>query len=266
MVFDSAKFEAIHLSRKRNLLNLDIELPTNPFAQDSMVTRIVKPTPKDFSMRWLGVYYDVRLSFKRHVEKMASKGRRAVAGLKMLGNTIQGVETKVICRAVHACILPILTYASSTWWPGQTRVNKHGKNIRNGVEGQLTRLDKVQNIALRTILPVWRTTPIQIMQQEAATAPIEHTFDHLCELASLRLHKLEPRHPLCLRKKKAHTSFKPTRLEKMAKICPEFTQTSNPLLESEPWEPNLLGGVGKRNSSGFPVKPTPFVYNWAAPM
>ena len=59
-------------------------------------------------MRWLGVYYDARLSFKRHVEKMASKGRRAVAGLKMLGNTIQRVGTKVIRRAVHVFYLYLL--------------------------------------------------------------------------------------------------------------------------------------------------------------
>lgn len=84
-----------------------------------------------------------------HVEKIASNGRRAVAGLKILRNTVQGVETKVIRRAVHACILPILRYAAPAWWPGRTRLDKHGKTIRNGVEGQLTRLDKVQNIALR---------------------------------------------------------------------------------------------------------------------
>lgn len=29
----------------------------------------------------------------------------------------------------------------------------------------------------------------------------------------------------------------------MAKICPVFTQTSNPLLEPEPWERILLGGA-----------------------
>ena len=46
---------------------------------------------------------------------MASKSQRAVAGLKMLGNTIQGAETKVIRREVHTCILPILTYAAPAW-------------------------------------------------------------------------------------------------------------------------------------------------------
>ncbi len=96
----------------------------------------------------------------------------------------------------------------------------------------LTRLDKVQNIALRTMLPVWRTTSIQIMEREAATAPIEHTLDHLGKLALLRLQK-------------AHTKAKPTRVKRMAKICPAFTQSSNPLLEPEPWEPNLLGGANE---------------------
>ena len=203
----------------------------------------MKPIAKDSSMRWLGVYYDARLSFKCHAEKMASKARKAVAYLNMLGKTVQGVETKGMRRAVYACTLPILTYAAPAWWPGRTRLNKQGKTIRNGVEGQLNRLDKVENIVLRSILPVWRTTPIQIIQRKAATTPVEHTLNHLCELASLRLHKLEPRHLLRLRTKKAHTSSKPTHLERLASICPPSTQYSNPLLEPEAWEERLLGGA-----------------------
>ena len=62
----------------------------------------MKPTPKGSSIRWLGAYYDAHLSIKPHAEKMASKGRKAVAGLNMLENTVQGVETKVIRRAVYA--------------------------------------------------------------------------------------------------------------------------------------------------------------------
>lgn len=73
MVFDPAKFKAIHFSHKRNFFNLDIELLAPPFTQDLTIIRIVKPTPKDTSMRWLGIYYDARLLFKRHVKKMASK-------------------------------------------------------------------------------------------------------------------------------------------------------------------------------------------------
>lgn len=234
LIFDPAKFEAIHFSRKRDTTNPPINLPPPPFLSDPETTRVVQPVSKTSSMRWLGVYFDTGLSFKNHVEKMASKGRKAVAGLNMLGNTTKGMDVKVIRRAVHACILRILTYAAPTWWAGRTRINNAGKTIRNGVEGQLKRLDKVQNIALRTILPVWRTTPIRIMQREAATSPIEYTLDHLCELASLRLHKLEPRHPLRLRTKKAYQSLRSTRLEKLAQLCPAGTQYSNPLLDSCP--------------------------------
>lgn len=109
-------------------------------------------------MRWFGVYFDTRFSFKNHAEKMASAARKAVSGLNMLGNTVRGVDVRIIRRAVHACILPLLTYAAPAWWNGRSCINNAGKTIRNGVEGQLYRLDKVQNTALRTILPVWRTT------------------------------------------------------------------------------------------------------------
>ncbi len=46
---------------------------------------------------------------------LASKCRKAVTGLNMLGNTTKGVDVKVIQRAVHACILPIQTYAAPAW-------------------------------------------------------------------------------------------------------------------------------------------------------
>lgn len=150
----------------------------------------------------VGVYFDSRLSFSNHADIMASKGRRASAGLIMLANTVRGVDAKIMRRAVHACILPILTYATLAWWPGHTRINKNNKTIRNGVDGHLKKLDKAQNVALHAILPVWKTTTGKIMQKEAATPPIKHTLDYLCELASLRLHRLEPRHPVRLRTKR----------------------------------------------------------------
>lgn len=103
------------------------------------------------------------LSFKCHAKKMASKTQKAVASLNMLGKIIQRVKTKVMRQAVYIYILPILTYGTPAWWPGRICLNKQGKTIQNGLEGQLKRLDKVQNITLRSIL-----------QQKAATAPIKY--------------------------------------------------------------------------------------------
>lgn len=64
------------------------------------------------------------------------------------------------------------------------------------METNCTKSDRAQSVALRAILPVWKTTPSIILQREAATPPIHHTLDYLCELAALRLHKLETHHPL----------------------------------------------------------------------
>ncbi len=122
-----------------------------------------------------------------------------------------------------------------------------------GLQGLCDKLDKVQNIALKVILPAWKTTPIKILQREAATPPIRHTIDYLCELASLRLHKLEPRHPLRIRAKQAFSSANPARLERLARRCPENLESSNPLLEPEPWEKHILGGANKAlTASGAP--------------
>lgn len=40
------------------------------------------------------------------------------------------------------------------------------------MEGICSKLDKAQNIALRGILPVWKTTPTTILHREAATPPV----------------------------------------------------------------------------------------------
>ena len=63
MSFDPNKFEAIHFSRKQNFDNVNIQLPPSPDAPYNAEPRIVKPTPKYSAMRWLGVYFDSRLSF-----------------------------------------------------------------------------------------------------------------------------------------------------------------------------------------------------------
>ena len=129
MVFDPAKFKAIHLLRKRLFPNPEIQLQPAAFQTDTSEPKIVQPVAKNASMRWLGVYFDPHLSFNDHAAKLASKGRRAASGLIMLANKVQGVNAKIMQRAAHACILPILTYAALAWWPGRTRINSKGKTI-----------------------------------------------------------------------------------------------------------------------------------------
>ena len=128
-------------------------------------------------MRWLGAYFDSRLSFSDHAAKMASKGQKTAAGLSMLVKKTGGVEAVIIWKVLHVCILPILTYGTPAWWPGRTRTNCERRTIQNGMESNCKKLYIAQNTAFRAILPVWRTTLTVVLQREAATSPIHHTLD-----------------------------------------------------------------------------------------
>ena len=112
MVFDPGKFEAIHFSRKSFFPNPEIVLPSAPQTENGTGTQIIKPIEKNGSMRWLEIYFDPRLSFSYHASKIAIKGRQAIAGLAMLGNTTRGADPGLMRQAVHAFILPILTYGA----------------------------------------------------------------------------------------------------------------------------------------------------------
>ena len=115
MVFDLDKFEAMHFSRKRNYPNPEIILPAYVVPDHAIPQGVIKPLGKSTSMKWLGVYFDHKLSFSDHANKMASKGRKAAAGLTILVKTTRGVNATTMRKAMHACILPILTYAAPAW-------------------------------------------------------------------------------------------------------------------------------------------------------
>lgn len=210
-----AKFEAIHFSRKAAFPNPEIILPSLPIANGTGKPKIIKPMAKKALMRWLGVHFDFRLFFSDHAEKMASKGRKAASGLSMLVKTTKEVEVVIMQKAVHACILPILTYGAPAWWPGHTQTNKQKQTIQNNMEGNFQKLEKAQNTTLCAIFPIWKTTPTAILQREAATPPIHYTFDYLYKLAALRMHKLEAQHPLRIITKAAYSSTSPSRLERL---------------------------------------------------
>lgn len=84
MIFDPDKFEAIYFSRRKAFPNPEIRLPLLILPRHNIPERVVRPVGKKASMRLLGVFYDSRLSFKDHANKLASKGRQAASGLKML--------------------------------------------------------------------------------------------------------------------------------------------------------------------------------------
>lgn len=191
MVFDLDKFEAMHFIKKKNYSNPKIILPAYVAPDHAISQRVIKLLRKNMSMNWLRVYFDHKLSFLDHANKMANKGWKAVAGLTMLVKTTHKVNVIVMHKVVHAYILPILIYTTSAQWPGQNQTNTAGWTIYNKVNAQCDKLNKAQNIALCAIFPKQKTVPIHVLQWKAKTPPTYHTLNYLCKLTALQFHKLE---------------------------------------------------------------------------
>jgi ribonuclease HI len=235
LTFDMDKSELLHLTRRRKLGNPPIQIPTT-----TPETTISPLDPKK-ALKWLGVHFDRKLTFKTHTKLWAAKAQTVAMSIKALGNTVRGITPALLRQAIQACVLPVLTYAAEAWWPSRSRVKK-GRQVGNSITTQLHRMDVVQNIALRGMLPVYKTTPRAALQREAGIPPIETALDARVKGAAARLHRLDPRHPL--RQRARQKSPYETRFQRLTKNTPPETEWVDPLIlppwqEAEPHEAAL---------------------------
>ena len=140
-----------------------------------------KTLPQVETPTFLGVKLDTRLSWKPHIEDMEKKGIKKLAVLKKLSGTHWGANSKILKTVYMGAVRPSLEYGASAWaTAAKTHTNK---------------LDKVQNIGLRTILGAMKTTPIAEMEKTAGVEPLEGRRQ-----AKLLIHaekmKRMPDHPL----------------------------------------------------------------------
>lgn len=109
--FDPAKCEAIHFTRKHKQPK---DQPTIK-AKDLEINASTKP------VRWLGVWFDRRLSFRHHVETRVAIAKKAAQHLGHLTNTKGGIPAAAVRKAVTTCVLPIALYGAETWYGGLTK-------------------------------------------------------------------------------------------------------------------------------------------------
>src|SRR6266498_3374400 len=141
--FNPEKTELIHFHSKRNIdENVNI-----CFSENYLVE--AKPTVK-----WLGIWLDSKLNFKKHIEKKVAQATRIFHQIKRLSNTERGLSFQAIRQLYIACITLIADYGVPIWWNNQKRL--------------LEKFQRLQNAALRTILGAFKTSPTKTMDIEAA--------------------------------------------------------------------------------------------------
>lgn len=194
---------------------------------------MIKVDQKKPYLKWLGIHFDRKLSFKQHVSIQTSKALQVANALRCFGNTMRGISPQLSKQVISACVLPIAYFGTPTWWPGKTR-KKGYRIISNRVGTHLNMLDKMQRAAARAILPVYRTTPSATLYRESGLNPAELTLEYLSRRAIIRTRRLDPYHPLFIKCHRLASSPPVTRFSRMIRTIPPSEQIDP--LSIPPWE------------------------------
>ena len=109
-----------------------------------------------------------------HLEAVAARSVRKLGFLKKVADTTWGADTNILRRVYTGAVRPIMEYATTSWATA-SNANK-------------SKLDKVQNVALRAIVGAMKTTPIKKMEKRADLEPLElrRTFKVLTHTEKIR--------------------------------------------------------------------------------
>ncbi|RAL60926.1 hypothetical protein DID88_010251 [Monilinia fructigena] len=193
VAFAPEKLEMMHFTRRRHA-----------HAPEAVIspTLTIQPTTsapgdtKQPALRWLGVWLDRKLTFKRHIAERVEKARKVALHIKHLANTVHGPPAASLRKATITCVMPSLLYGAEAWYPGRTRLSTGGGHLRGTMVStrmgsRIAKADKVINLATKGVLPVWRTTPIVANLRDAGLPPCEVALEHIRINMALRLRRLD---------------------------------------------------------------------------
>ena len=104
VTFDDSKSELIHFTAQHREPNQVVVLPNGIKVHPSKV------------IRWLGVWFDRKLSFHTHVLKKSTAAKRALGALQGLANTEKGLSQSAIRQLYISTVCSVADYGSEVWW------------------------------------------------------------------------------------------------------------------------------------------------------
>jgi len=171
LTIDGGKTEAIFYSLTRARPDIHGPRPstiTIPTSEGELTTINCSD-----NVRYLGLFIDHKLTWHRHVKIMATRARGTLKSMKLLGNSVKGLDHGNWRLAYNAICLPVLTYGSPIWFKEQKQLSKI--------------LQAVQDEAVRWMMGAFRTTPAEPLHQLIAILPIHIRLKMLSKTAALTL-------------------------------------------------------------------------------
>ncbi len=114
------------------------------------------------------------------MEKKITQTSRIFHQIKRLSNTERGLSFQAIRQLYITCITLIADYGVPIWWNNQKHL--------------LEKFQRLQNTALRTILGAFKTSPIKVMEIEAAVPPSRIRFEKTCYNYAIRIMQMNSMH------------------------------------------------------------------------
>jgi hypothetical protein len=143
----------IHLTRKRRDYSLDCKVSEN-----QTITPVAKASSgNQTALRWLGVWFDRKLSFRRHVDTRIATAQKVARHLRSLANTSHGPPAAALRKAVTTYVLSSLLYGTKAWYEGRTKdpgtVRNAGDRLSTRIGWHLAAIDRTLILAAHAVLP-----------------------------------------------------------------------------------------------------------------
>ena len=113
------------------------------------------------TLKYLGVTFDQEFDFKKHVECVATKAKKAFFLLKRFSANTWGINSEIGTLVFKTIVRPIIAYASAIWYPALVAANSR-KVLRS-----------VQHFCGINIVKGWRTISIVSALTLSNLLPIE---------------------------------------------------------------------------------------------
>ena len=109
LVLEHDKSEVFHFDRSHNPPNPSIDLGYAPYTGNTPLK------PKAF-WRYLGFYFDRKLSFHEHVRFYSTKALTTIQAMRMLGNSSRGLLPDQKRTLYRSCVVPVALYEFRMWY------------------------------------------------------------------------------------------------------------------------------------------------------
>ncbi|PPQ95011.1 hypothetical protein CVT25_000353, partial [Psilocybe cyanescens] len=178
LALEHDKSEVFHFDRSHSKDNPPVNLGYAPYTSAT-------PLKPKLYWRYLGVYFDRKLTFTEHVRYYSTKALSTVKAMKMLGSSTRGLRPVQKCVLYCTCVLPIVTYGFRLWYFAAARC-----------KDALHHLSTMQCYAALCITGAFRTSPTGGVEALAGLPPINLLLRCLSERADYQLATLTPTHPV----------------------------------------------------------------------